>query len=162
MSAAAVQADYVDLKFIKSRSIAQVVLEIPIEQADAFVQAFGTPRPAEGVPCALARLGGTKDASEKTQREVNYEATEVFAPTPEKTKRDFDTLPLPQQAALLCDRDVFSAFLRKQRDIDGDPATAIRNICRVGSRADIKPGTHAGDAFIRLRDDFNTWMRTVS
>ncbi len=54
MTAAAFQGSYCDMKFIKSRSVAQVVIEIPIEQAAAFVAAFGAPDPAKECPVAGA------------------------------------------------------------------------------------------------------------
>ncbi len=64
MSHAAFSGSYCDLKFIKSRSVAQVVVEIPIEQAAAFIAAFGAPEPSKECPVAIARLDMTKAASE--------------------------------------------------------------------------------------------------
>ena len=56
MNAAAISGDYTDLKFIRTRKVCQVVIEIPMEQASAFIAAFGAPRPDGNVPVALAKL----------------------------------------------------------------------------------------------------------
>ena len=47
MTQAAFKATYSDLRFVKSRKVAQIVLELPLEQADGFIQAFGTPNPRQ-------------------------------------------------------------------------------------------------------------------
>lgn len=145
MKAAAVQGDYTDIKFIKSRKVAVISVEIAIEHADAFIAAFGTPRPAEGVPVGLARL--------------------VAAPEPEpKERRKFHDMPLPQQAALLCDREAFWRFINERHgagDIDSAELAAeyVRGYCQVKSRADIKPGTEAAKCFYLLQAEFETWFR---
>lgn len=51
-SATAFSGSYCDMRFVKSRKVAQIVVEIPIEQAAAFVAAFG----------ALAAAAETIDA----------------------------------------------------------------------------------------------------
>lgn len=47
MSAAAFKDTYSDLRFVKSRKVAQVVVELPIEEASRFVEAFGAPDPSK-------------------------------------------------------------------------------------------------------------------
>ncbi len=56
MKRAAFTGSYADLKFIKSRSVMQVIVELPIEQADAFLAAFKAPQPGAERPVALALL----------------------------------------------------------------------------------------------------------
>ena len=56
MKAAAFSGDYCDLKFVKTRKVAQITIEIPLEHAAAFVAAFGAPDPVNGVPVGFARL----------------------------------------------------------------------------------------------------------
>lgn len=52
----AAKGDYCGLKFVQGRKVAQVIIEIPIEHANAFVNAFGTPDSANPVKVALARM----------------------------------------------------------------------------------------------------------
>lgn len=140
MSASAIAADYVDLKFIKGRKCAQIVLEIPIEAANAFVLSFGTPSPASGIPVALARMQTTK---------------EVVAPT--RQPRKMQEIPFAQQAALLCDRPAFARFVQ-ERYKESSPVEFLRFFCGVNSRADIKPDTEAAAKFLDLSNEFETWM----
>lgn len=53
---AIMHASYSDLKLIKSRSVCQIVLEIPIERAAAAVEMFGVPIPGQEIAVAVARL----------------------------------------------------------------------------------------------------------
>lgn len=142
---AAFKATYSDLKFIKSRKVAQVMLELPIEQADAFVKAFGTPNPASETWVAIARL----DLS-KTQE-------------PEKAKRKFDELPLSQQAALLCNREAFWRFLDSHYQnihvADEQSAAAVlRDMCGVLSRSEIDSSHGAAERFKSLSSEFDAWL----
>ena len=149
MAASAISGDYVDLRFVKGRKVAVIHVEIPMEAADDFLAKFGAPRPAEGVPVALARLLPGK--------------TEEAAP---KAPRKFDALALPQQAALMGDREAFWAFvrekLRRPCNSAETAANVIRTECGVASRSEIRPNTVAGEEFIRLRDSFDAWMRTAA
>lgn len=60
----AITADYAQLKFVQGRKVAQIILEIPIEQGAEFVRMFGTPNPEEGTPVALARLNIARKETE--------------------------------------------------------------------------------------------------
>lgn len=64
-SAAAFAGTYSDLKLVKSRSVAQVVVEIPIEKAEGFIAAFGMPIPGAERPVALALLNLPTDKPEQ-------------------------------------------------------------------------------------------------
>lgn len=52
----AVRASYADFKLLKTRSVYQIILEAPIEQAEDFVTAFGLPMPGAERPVAVALL----------------------------------------------------------------------------------------------------------
>lgn len=140
MAAAAIQGDYTDIRFIKGRKVAVISIEIPIEAAGEFVSCFGTPSPSTGVPVALARLQTAK---------------EILPPS--KPVRKMNELPLPQQAALLCERDAFAKFVRERHSHD-DPIAFLREWCGVSSRSDIKPGSPAGEKFHVLKGEFDVWM----
>lgn len=140
MAAAAIQGDYTDLRFIKSRKVAVISVEIPIEAANAFVLSFGTPSPASGIPVALARMQTTK---------------EVVTPT--RQPRRMQELPFAQQAALLCDRPAFARFVQ-ERYKESNAVEFLRFFCGVNSRSDIKPDTEAAARFLDLSNEFETWM----
>lgn len=96
----AFRACYADLKIIKSRSVAQVILEIPLEQADAALLVLGgVPRPDSEVWVGVARLA--KDAPVASPEAVEQ---------PKERKR-FEEMRPSAQAALLCDDQRFQAWI---------------------------------------------------
>ncbi len=147
---AAIKATYSDLRFVKSRKICQVCLELPIEEADAFVKAFGTPNPAAETWVAIARLDMSK--------------SKASAPEPEKTKRSFAELPIAQQSALLCQREAFWRFLDEEKDqpcmTEDGAVNAVRYLCGVKSRAELATNEKAAAKFVELTIEFEDWMRT--
>ncbi len=142
---AAIQGDYVDLKFLKSRKVCQIVIEVPIEAGAAFVAAFGTPNPATGVPVALARI----DPNAKAE--------------PEKIKRKWDELSIAQQAGIMCNEKGFQLFVSETADrvctnVD-DAAQYVRQLCGVNSRAHIEGKPEAEKKFRALRIEYDNWLR---
>jgi len=55
-AAAVLWGDFADFKLIKTRSVALLCIEIPIEQAEAAIKMFGIPQPGKQIPVAIARL----------------------------------------------------------------------------------------------------------
>lgn len=105
---AVISGTYSDLKFVKSRGVAQVVIEVPIEQAQNVVAAFGTPMQASDVWVAVARL--------KTEQKPQKELTEG-----EKAKRHFEAM---------CQDEEFASWLRDARP-DIAPYGPPREICKA-------------------------------
>jgi hypothetical protein len=140
--AAAIQGDYVDLRFVKSRKVAQVILEIPIETAARFVEAFGTPNPATGVPVALARLN-----TEKQEREPKGEP--VNSPNPPKGGK------MCQKAGILCKEGAFQKWSGCDSEID--TANFIRTYCGILSRTELDENENAARRFRQLVADYNAW-----
>lgn len=141
---AILQGDYTDLKFIKSRKVAVISIEIPIEAATSFVAAFGTPSPATGVPVAIARL----------QEPAKQEA--------EKPKRSWGQLSRAEQAGIACNEPEFRAFLSSRNGsiavVDGmDAAGYVRRFCRVKSRADLDVDQMAAASWDNLYSGFQRW-----
>jgi hypothetical protein len=140
---AAFSADYVDLRFVKSRKVAQVVVEIPIEQAAAFVAAFGTPDPSQSVPVALARL--------VQQHEKAGE--------PAKERRRFAELPPSQQAAMRCNEPGFWHFLGVKDA--GQAAERVRGLCFVKSRSELNTSPELAARWRTIDDDYYAWSRGI-
>lgn len=140
------QGSYADLKFIKTRSVASITIEIPIERANEFVAAFGAPMPGIECPVAIARLDLEKTVT-----------AQIEAP---KERRRFADLPMSQQSALRCDDVQFRTFLRAHNFVvatSDEAAEAVRNLIGVASRADILPETPAGRGWIELERKFAEW-----
>lgn len=53
---AALAGSYSDFKLVKTRAVAQLVIEIPIEQAEAAIKMFGIPMSGTEIPVAVALL----------------------------------------------------------------------------------------------------------
>lgn len=151
MTEAVTKGTYSDLKFVKSRKVAQITVEIPIEQADDFISAFGTPRPDKETWVALARLDGS--------------ATET-KPEPRKTS-------LAQKAGILCNDTMFQAYLRETYTAAWDElhqglhapdvaAELVRSITTVQSRAEFDVNHAAAQRFNAMLGKYEAWKRCAA
>lgn len=137
MSSAAIQGDYVDLRFVKGRKVCQVVIEIPIEAGESFVASFGTPNPANGVPVALARIQPAVKA--------------------EPERKQWDELSLAQQAGILCGDKQFQnwgGFMNSEH-----AAEWLRDKCRILSRADLDKNPDAARTFREINATYRASLR---
>ncbi len=99
---AAIAGVFADMKSVKTRSVVQMIVEIPIEQAEAVVQMFGYPKPGAEVPVAVARLKA------KPSAEIVSDDT----PTLQKRQpRRWEDMPPSQAAALACQSLPFRQWL---------------------------------------------------
>ena len=148
MAAAAIKATFSDFRIVKGRKVAQLVFETPIESADeALATLGGLPRSDKEAWCGIARLDTSK----------------VQEVTPEKPKRSFAELPIAQQAALLCGREAFAAFLRDAKErmcfTEEEVAAVLRSICGVKSRSELSTNPSAAGRFQTLTLEFEDWMK---
>lgn len=133
---------YSDLRFIKSRKVAQVVIELPIEQANRFLQAFGAPNPTAECWVAIARLN-------------NAPEEEAVEQQPEKPRRQWDALRPSARAGILCGETAFAAFLKcKTKD---EAADRLRKHCGVKSRSEFDEDETALMKFEMVERDFQRW-----
>jgi len=154
MTPAAIMGDYTDLAFRKTRKVAVISIEIPIEKAAEFVAAFGTPSQVTGTPVAIARIDPS--ASEKP---VSEPAKRVEEPS-ERDRRKWREMAPAAQAALRCKEPAFQRFMFEVRNWSADENGAtdgVRATCRVKSRADILDGTRAADLWHALNDEYLAW-----
>lgn len=148
----AFKGDYVDLKFIKTRKVAQVHIEIAIEEAAKFVAAFGAPNPASGIPIAMARI----DPNAK----------------PTDGHRLLKGGKLAQRAGILCNEKGFQLFIAQHaHGMDGKPhepvsaedaATYIRALCVLNSRADLDHNHGAAAKFKDLEASYRAWLSVAA
>ena len=145
---AVIQGTFADLKTVKTRSVVQMVIEIPIEHGAMIIDAFGFPRPGEEVPVAVARL--------------DPNVAKAAPAPPEKPKTRFHDKPLSAQAGIRCGDEEFWRFLRSRNvACESDPVTQaavyVRNYCAVKSRSEIANGCAAGDRWALLNMEYEQW-----
>ena len=137
------KAAYSDFKIIRTRKCAQIILEICLEEAQRFVSFFGLPNPAAETWFGIAGLE-TKEVKKA-----------------ENEKRHLSALPLPQQAALLGDREDFWRFLRKKGysvHSSDAAADAVRDYCHVNSRHELLENEEAAQLFRELAMEFSHFI----
>lgn len=80
----------------------------------------------------------------------------------EKERKPFASLPLSQQAAMRTEDKDFHLFLEQRGPIHDQEsyADAVRAICGVESRANIKLGTPAGIAWMALEAEYQNHITT--
>lgn len=145
---AAFQGDYVDLRFIKSRKVAQIVIEIPIEQASSFVASFGTPDPATGVPVGFARMDVARVANDERGGK--------------KPRRKWEEMDVVTQCAMRCEETAFARFIDETFDFSGREMSIedkVRSLLKIGSRREIATNDRAKARWIEIDEAFMHWMR---
>lgn len=158
---AAIAAQLVDIRNVGQHKCIKLTVHVPVEQAALITDAFGWPTMVDPVPVALARLNpDTGIRRPVREADADLQGQDGSASRTHE-RRPFASLPLPQQAALLCNDPVFRAFLNEEFGYDcktsDDAAEAVRERCNVGSRSEIKSNTPAADKFVSDRERFIAW-----
>lgn len=162
MTQAVIQGTFADLKTVKTRSVVQMVVEIPIEQGAEIVRAFGFPQPGQEVNVAVAKL--QPNAQRRDQPQAQEEPKQEAGTGEARTGTDhqqtdghkrFEDMPRPQQAGILCNDRAFMEWMGAG---DTNMAAAIlRQRLGVQSRADLKTDTEAAQKWdalvIQFRQD---------
>lgn len=158
---AAFRAVYADWKLIKTRGQVQIVLELPIEQADAAYEVLG------GMPVAgKERWFGIAAIRnpEAIPGASDPQPDPASQPRPDRVKRDWRDIKPSQQAGIRCDDAIFRVFLQNERyddfiASDFDPAECVRIICGVSSRSLLNTEHRARVIWKQLDDQFEAWKR---
>ena len=151
MSAAAISGTFADIRPVKTRSVCQLIIEIPIEQANqALAVLGGMPIPGQEAHVALARLVAAPPAQA----------------APVQQRRE---LTLAQRAGMLCAEEAFQRWLAQREpsvwrsvvvmkdgavDREASAAAAVRQICGVTSRADLDKSETAAETWAKLESDY--------
>jgi hypothetical protein len=137
----AFRATFSDLKLVKTRKVAQLIFEIPIEQFDA----------------AYEVLGGMPVAAE--ERWFGIAALDVAKV--EKPKRTWEELQPQQQAGMRCSEPTFIEFLKRTRASEWNAATdaadCVRMICGVNSRVELGTNQKARVIWTQLDSAYKAW-----
>lgn len=144
----AIRATFSDFKTIKTRKVAQLIFEVPIEQAMT----------------ALNSLGGVPQFD--SEQWVGIAPIKAETP-PEKPKKRFDEIPLSQQAGIMCNDERFWAFLKdryphKTYETSEDAAFYVRWMCGVDSRADLDSDSFGASHFRKIQTDFDVFTGRIS
>lgn len=162
-----IRADYSNWRPVAGRKVLQLILEVPIEQTSDVMEKLGFPLPGENKWVAVALLdenGPVAELVDAADLKSADESRVGSSPTRAHHKecKPFASLPLSQQAAIrTVDKD-FQAFLDTEIPIHDQEsyADAVRAICGVESRADIRPGTPAAIAWMALDARYQSWRTT--
>jgi predicted metalloenzyme YecM len=134
--AAVTQGTFADFRLIKGRKVCQIVIEVPIEQADQAVAALGgLPQPATEAWVAIARL-------ETKERVVPLK--------PDNTK-------LSLEAVMRCREQLFWKYLDVSNE--NEAAEEVRRICKTSSRAGLNTDPDAAKHWRSLDSQFLAWKR---
>lgn len=157
MTAAAFTGTYADIKLIRSRSVMQIIVEVPIEQAETVIAAFGVPQPGAERPVAVALLnsgplGKSIDSDVAFPSDSGVVTRDADRATPEPAAGKADGQPaahdkLVQRVAILCGEEPFQEWIAKQWPLpngeytectDEDAAAeSVRRLCGVASRREL-------------------------
>jgi hypothetical protein len=154
----AVAGTFADFKIVRGRKCAQIVVEVPLEHADAALRTLGgLPNPASERWVGIAPLNGDPQKVGISDEKVG---TSENVPTPDKRK--WDDLPPSQQAAIRCGEPEFQRFAEVvAADLGwrGDAAEIVRRYCKVASRADLNTNERAEDRWRTFEADYWAWQR---
>lgn len=155
MSASAFKASYSDWRLVKTRGVVQIIVEVPLAEADAAYEILGgMPNPAQERWIALAAIS----AEAQPERKDSVSTA--------RAKRPWMDLQPQQQAGIRCGEEAFRTFLKEEYSDDwheaaDDPAACVRLICGVESRAMIGVNQKARVIWRQLDDKFEAWKRVA-
>ncbi|MBI1425815.1 MAG: hypothetical protein GC149_20520 [Gammaproteobacteria bacterium] len=183
---AVIQGSFAEFKTVKTRSVAQIIIEVPIEASNHTLAALGgIPMPGKEQPVAVARMNA--DSVKRENKESEPQPAQGFAsqtdsgpagqndrsgiPSPHKPKHDWDDLAYPQRAGIRCGASKYRMFLFAEYPAESKDAFAetqdhaeaaaivLRKICGVSSRSAIKAGTEAAKAFDHIESQYQLWLK---
>jgi len=136
---AAISGTFADFRMVKGRKVCQLVVEVPIEQADAALNALGgVPQPHAERWVAIARLNETPAPAGQDGEAVSTAAPEAASPSVTEggmSRRSWSDLKPSAQAAIRCGEPRFQKHLGAP---DATLAAAwVRHQCGVVSRRDL-------------------------
>jgi hypothetical protein len=162
MTTLAFKATYSDWKLIKTRGVVQVVMEVPLSEADAAYQILG------GMPDFSSErwFGIAPLKNPPAEKESSKAPAEPqLAKPPAAAKRmDWRDLQPAAQAGIRANDPAFYSFLNEtdrilNKKITGadEAAEIIRNICGVKSRSELGTNHKARVLWHQLDEHFQAW-----
>ena len=161
----AFRATFADMKLVKTRQVAQLIFEIPIENFDAAYEVLGgMPVPSKerwfGIAAINIGKGAMPDSAPTVPADRLHNARPQPDNQPARAKRDWRDIPPPQQAGIRCDDAIFTAFLKEGYPEEWresqDTAACVRLICAVESRGQLIDGP-SRVIWHQLDTEFQAW-----
>ena len=131
MDSRIIQGTYSDFRYVKTRSVVQIIVEVPIEAAEAALELLGIPNPGSEKWVAVALLGD----DEQSIAPANTPTTN--GPT-EKSKRKWDDMQPSQQAGIMINDPDFVAWTEQRySNIGASADERVKTFCGVSSKAEL-------------------------
>jgi len=151
----AILATFSDVKFIRTRSTMQLILELPIERADSSLKALG------GVPQpGTERWVGVILAPTEDEAVSKLVGDFVKMQKSSKEHRPLNSLPLSQQAGLRCNDYQFIRYLEEMYPDTAcsvPAADLVRELCGITSRSELDTNDIAAQKWRKLESDFQAY-----
>lgn len=164
MSAIAFLGTYADWKLIKTRGVVQIVVEIPLHEANkAYETLGGMPDAAAEVWCGVTRIDPSKIAGNAPllPEAPAREAGDSKAAPPAPASHLSPDKKFVQHIGMICAERQFVDWYRaysRQPDATAENAIIyVRKTCRVLSRSEIKPGTEAAKQWDWIEAAYICW-----
>ena len=154
----AFRATYSDWKLIKTRGVVQVVMEVPLADADAAYDVLGG-MPVHGKErwFGIAALKSTEEEAAAQPRQTLAPKT----PTGGAKRMDWREVQPAAQAGIRCEDPVFKAFMDEVHSLaewNGfTTAEAVRAFCGVKSRSELSTNHKARVLWHQLDSEFTAW-----
>lgn len=168
--AAAIAGTFANIVPVKTRSTVQIIIEIPVEAADAALKALGGyPQPGKEVPVAVARLHANSVPKNITD---NITGDPEPEPVAKQDKRAWADLAPSVQAALRCKDVAFQdwcaehcppGWLDNYVEREALAADWVRDVCSVETRAalSVEPEAKAAWGMMNLQFEQDTGRMAV-
>lgn len=139
-----IQGTYADFKIVKTRNVAQLVIEVPLEQAQSAIQMFGVPTPQKEQWVAVAAL---HEVSVQTNGEEGRKAV--------------------ISSQMICKSELFGKFLREEmglgevEDNDESRSQGLRTLLGIHSRSELGKDQASLQAFYRIKGEYDQWLMQI-
>lgn len=175
---AAILATFSDLKLVKGRKCAQLIFEVPIEQAASAVTILGMPNPAKEIWCGIAVTnlkGSTGSADESRLRAASPAQVEPFKAELADGDHSGQLAQLEREQpparpnphirrfmALANDTGFWNFTRRIKGQIVKDASeaeTLLKFTLGIKSKTELTDGSEAAETLRVIAHEFNNWMR---
>ena len=135
-----IQGTYADFKIVKTRNVAQMIIEIPLETAQEAINIFGVPTPSLEQWVAVAVLHSNV------------------------VQKNEDAVNAIKQAGMLCKSESFGRFLQTKfvsevlPDQPESIADGLRKVLGIKSRTEFHENDDARIAFNRIKGEYDQWL----
>jgi hypothetical protein len=129
---AIIQADFADFRQVKSRKVAQLICEVPLEALPHVMAVLGWPKPETSLPVAIARL-----------QDPGPDRQDTVSDLPIKSSKHWDDMSPVQQAGIRAQDPAFQEWVGVIPELRSTPSGEdiarkhIHATCMIQSRRDL-------------------------